>query len=58
MIFFACIGSLAIAFLVFTVVAYFGFSQIYGFFGMERYRDAFLRFLQENISAATANESN
>ncbi|TDG42002.1 hypothetical protein AWZ03_011576 [Drosophila navojoa] len=58
MIFFACIGSLAIAFLVFAVVAYFGFSQIYRFLGIERYRDAFLRFLQENISAATADESN
>ncbi|KAH8300613.1 hypothetical protein KR044_011997 [Drosophila immigrans] len=47
MIFLACLGSLAIAVAVFAVVAYFGFSQIYDFFGLHRHRDAFVKLMQE-----------
>ncbi|EDW65207.2 uncharacterized protein Ldaf1 [Drosophila virilis] len=57
MIFLACISSLAIAVAVFAIIAYFGFSQFYLFFGMERHRDAFIKFLKANMSTANANES-
>jgi len=57
MIFLACIGSLAIAVAVFAVVAYFGFSHIYGFFGMDRHRDAFIRFMQQNRSTQSPGSS-
>ncbi|KAL7744108.1 hypothetical protein ACLKA6_009094 [Drosophila palustris] len=48
MIFLACIASLAVAVAVFAVVAYFGFSQISGFLGMDRHRDSFIKFMQQN----------
>ncbi|KAH8395699.1 hypothetical protein KR222_009939 [Zaprionus bogoriensis] len=55
MIFLACIGSLAVSFAVFVLVAYFGFAQIFSFLGMERYRDSFIRFVQQNSHAGDAN---
>lgn len=56
-IFIACIGSLAICMAVFAVIAYFGFAQIYGFFGMDRHRDSFIKFLQQNSRIGDADRA-
>lgn len=48
MIVFACIGCFTVSVAVFVVIAYFGFAQIYGFFGIDRHRDSFIKFVQQN----------
>ncbi|EDV95258.1 GH17846 [Drosophila grimshawi] len=54
-IFLACIASLTIGVVLFAVIAYFGFAQIYEFFGMERHRDALITFMQQNRSSVNAS---
>lgn len=58
MIFFACIGSLVISMAVLAVIAYFGFAQIYGFFGMDRHRESFIKFVQQNRRTSDAGTAN